>query len=60
MYVPGLPEKKFLGNNESLFLEVRRQGLESWVRLISEQEYLWYGDVILTFYRFCIGVPVVC
>lgn len=45
IYVPSLPEKKFLGNNESNFVEIRRDGLEDFLELVRQQPHLWYGDV---------------
>lgn len=54
LYIPSLPEKKFLGNNELLFLEVRRAGLENFVRYLADQRHLWYGDVLVHDYA---GVP---
>lgn len=47
IYIPALPEKKFIGNNESIFLDTRRRGLEEFLKHIAGVKYLWYGDVVV-------------
>jgi hypothetical protein len=44
-YSPSLPEKKFLGNNEIPFLEVRRTGLQNFLTTLTQFSHLWYSDV---------------
>ena len=46
VYVPPLPEKKFIGNNDTEFVDYRRHGLEEFLILVSEVEFLWYADVM--------------
>lgn len=56
IYIPSLPEKKFLGNSELGFVDNRRQGLENYLRLVAAQQCLWYSDVRLWL---CSGISVV-
>lgn len=51
IYVPSLPEKRFLGNNESNFVEIRREGLQDFLNLVAQQKHLWYGDVLFFIVR---------
>ena len=51
IYLPALPEKKFLGNNHTFFVDTRKRGLQDFLSMIASVKYLWYGDVLVNGFR---------
>ena len=51
IYLPALPEKKFIGNNHAFFVDTRKRGLQEFLSLIASVKYLWYGDVLVYLFR---------
>ena len=43
-YIPPIPRKKVIGNNEFLFVETRREGLNDFCKEVSLLKHLWYSN----------------
>lgn len=43
-YIPSLPSKKVMGNMDAVFIEDRRVGLESYLRILATIKHLWYSE----------------
>lgn len=50
-YVPAIPEKKMVGNNDSQFIEDRRQLLERFVKEIAKFDYIVFSKEFKVFVR---------
>ena len=50
-FIPPLPRKKMIGNNDNIFIEVRRQGLDIFCQEIAVLKHLWYSSEFQTFLR---------
>lgn len=50
-YVPPIPEKKVVGNNESNFVENRKNGLDVFVKEMATLAHLWYSEEFEIFIR---------
>ena len=43
-YIPPLPKKKMIGNNDQLFIEDRQFGLNVYVKEMAFLHHLWYSE----------------
>jgi sorting nexin-1/2 len=43
-YIPPIPRKKAIGNNEFVFVENRREGLNDFCKEVAVLKHLWYSS----------------
>jgi sorting nexin-1/2 len=51
IYIPALPEKKLVGNNDNKFIEERRSLLERFMKEVGKHEYLTHSKEFRIFAR---------
>ena len=51
VYIPALPEKKLMGNNDDKFVEERRSLLERFMKELAKYDYLIHSKEFKTFAR---------
>ena len=51
IYIPALPEKKLVGNNEAKFVEERRRLLERFMKELAKCDYLIHSKEFRIFAR---------
>jgi sorting nexin-1/2 len=51
VYIPALPEKKLVGNNDDKFIEERRSLLERFMKEIGKHDYIIHSKEFKTFAR---------
>lgn len=51
IYIPALPEKKLVGNNDNKFIEERRSLLERFMKELAKHDYLTHSKEFRIFAR---------